>query len=412
MTSPPQSPQAAPQWRARAHSIADIEASLSRIWSDAAQEAEEAGLSQGERADARGDPHLAAHMDEARDVRVRTRTSVLTLVVVATRPETVDRAMDAVRLLASRHPSRAILLAPGDPDGPPTVDAQIYAACHLSDAGNSETCTEQILVRIGGELNQHLAATVAPLLIHDLPCVLWWPDDPPIGRPHFRQLREQSDRLLVDSGSFGGDGRKRLAALASIVAEDRTVVHDIGWMRLTLWRELFAGLFDHPLLTPELARVHSLRIDVARPSDTFRITKAATFAGWLSTMLDWDLDRPMEQRRGSDSLVGAFRQGRHEVKVEFRPVNTRGERTLRFPGHMVRVEMELGSARSPVRVRVTRHEDHLLATADWKGAQVTRRAGRLEPFGEAPYLAEALEATGADLIFERSLARATRLVGG
>jgi hypothetical protein len=64
-----------------------------------------------------------------------------------------------------------------------------------------------------------------------------------------------------------------------------------------------------------------------------------------------------------------------------------------------------------VRARVTRQADHLLATADWSGAEVSRRAGRLEPFGEAPYLAEALERAGPDRVLGRAIERAVHLLG-
>jgi hypothetical protein len=76
------------------------------------------------------------------------------------------------------------------------------------------------------------------------------------------------------------------------------------------------------------------------------------------------------------------------------------------------VELGLGRRGHEVRARVTRHADHLLATADWQGAQVARRAGRLEPFGDAPYVAEALDRSGADRIFEAALISAARLAGG
>lgn len=398
-------------WTARTDSVGGITSELSRIWSSAAVEVQAEGLSEAEREGVRGDPRLGGRLDASEDVRVRTRTSVLTLVVVAARPETAERTMDAINLLASRHPSRALIIAPGDPDGPATLDAQIFAECHPSQSSTSETCTEQILLKTGGEIVQHLTGVVAPLLIHDLPLVLWWPDDPPIGGRPFRELVEMCDRLLVDSGSFRDDGAKRLAALAAVVAEGRPVIHDIGWMRLTLWRELLAGLFDHPLLTPELPAIRSLRIDVARPGDVFRVTKAACFTGWLAAQLEWEITRPLEPKRGSESLFGTFRQGRHEVKVEFRPVGTGSDRTLRSPGSLARVELELGR-RAELRARVTRQADHLLATADWNGAQVSRRAGRLEPFGETAYLAEALDTSGPDRFFEAALGRATRLIGG
>jgi hypothetical protein len=323
----------------------------------------------------------------------------------------VDRAMDAINLLAGRHPSRAIVLAPGDPDGPPSIDAQIFAHCRLSERGEGETCTEQVLLRTGGEIVQHLTGVVAPLLIHDLPVVVWWPDDPPIGTRPFRELMEMCDRVLVDSGAFRDEGGRRLSALASVVAQGRPTVHDIGWMRLTLWRELLAGLFDHPLLLPELGNIRSLRIDVSRPGDAFRITKAACFAGWLAATLGWQIAEPMARSGEEGSLVGTFRHGRRRISVEFRPVSPGSDRTLRAAGSLTRVELDMSRAGHDLRARVTRQADHLLATGDWDGVHVTRRAGRLEPFGEGPFVAEALDVAAADHVFESALAQAARLVG-
>jgi glucose-6-phosphate dehydrogenase assembly protein OpcA len=400
------------RWTARARSVPEIERELARIWASAADEVSHASLDRASQAAVRGVPQMAPRLRDEGDVRVRTRTSVLTLVVVAPRPETAERAMDAINLLAGRHPSRALVVAPGDPDGPSTIDAHIFAQCHLSDRGVSETCTEQVLLRTGGEIDQHLPNVIAPLLIHDLPVVLWWPDDPPIGSHQFRDLLETCDRLLVDSGAFRDDGARRLSALGAVVAGRTPVVYDIGWMRLALWRELLAGLFDHPLLAPELASVRALRVDVARPGEVFRVAKAAEFVGWLADRLDWQLVRPLERTRGGDALTGTYRQGRHEVKVELRPASTAAERGgLRSTGSLTRVELELGG-RGQIRARVARQADHLLATADWRGAQVSRRAGRLEPFGEAPFLADALDAGGPDRLFEAALGRAARLLGG
>ncbi len=400
------------RWTARATSVRGIEAELSRIWSAAARESHEAHLSARARSLALGDPHLAGRLDVAGDVGVRMRTSVLTLVAVAQRPETSERALDAINMLATRHPSRTLLLCPGDPGGPSWMDAGIYAECRVAERSGAETCTEQIVVRTGGEIEQHLAGLVQPLLIHDLPVVLWWLDDPPIGRHRFGDLLAICDRLLVDSGSFGDGGNAHLAGLAAVCSAGRPVVHDIGWMRLTLWRELLAGLFEHPLLAPELAAGRTLRIDVLRPGDALRLTKAALFAGWLAATLGWVVVAPLAASRGGDTLVGTFRGERGAVRVEVRPVRHAGHTRLRSPGSLVRVELELGRRGHEVRARVTRQADHLLATADWSGAEVSRRAGRLEPFGEAPYLAEALERAGPDRLLGPAIERAVQLLAG
>jgi glucose-6-phosphate dehydrogenase assembly protein OpcA len=400
------------RWTARATSVAGIEQELARIWGTAAQESHEAHLSAKEVAAARGDPHLAGRLDEPGDVSVRMRTSVLTLVVVAERPETAERALDAVNELSSRHPSRALVIAPGDPDGPAWMDASIYAQCVISELSGAETCTEQILLKTGGEMDAHLAELVQPLLIHDLPVVLWWPDDPPVGRHRFLSLLRTCDRLLVDSGAFSGDGLARLTGLIDVCVAGNPIVHDIGWMRLTLWRELLAELFDHPLLAPELSAARTLRLDVLRPGAEVRLAKPALYAGWIASVLGWKVTEPLAAQRGRDSLVGAFRSARGEVVVEVRPVGPSHESGGRRAGSLARVELELGSRSKPVRARVTRHADHLLATADWAGAEVARRAGRREPFDEAPYIGEALDRAGQDQLLARAMMMAAQLLGG
>ena len=400
------------RWHVRATSISQCVEKLGEVWSAAADEATHTQLTAESRDAALADPRLAARMEAAQSVRVRTRTSVLTLVVLAPRPELSERALAAINALHQRHPSRAIVISPGDFDGPSHMDAHIYAECKLNDRSGAEMCTEQILIKTGGELSQHLARVVTPLLIHDLPVVLWWPDDPPFGSKQFTEVVGTADRLLVDSGSFNEDGGKRLAGLATVVSNGVSVT-DIGWLRLNLWRELLAGMFDHPLLVQELDHIKSVRIDVARPTSTLRVSKAAFYLGWLASRLGWEVARPLTRDKNDDDyLHGAFRRGRREIYVELRPVRATLDGAQRAAGSLVRVDIEAVRPRATVRARITRQQDHLLATADWNGAQVARRAGRLEPFDETPFIAEALDSPGLDRIFEGSLVRAVRLVSG
>jgi glucose-6-phosphate dehydrogenase assembly protein OpcA len=400
------------RWHLRARSITECVNQLSQVWTTAAENAESKNLTEEVMGTALGDPRLAGHLDSSRSVRVRTRTSVLTLIVVAPRPELSERALAAINALHQRHPSRAIVVSPTDFDGPSAMDAHIYAECTLSDRSGAEMCTEQILIKTGGELSQHLSRVVTPLLIHDLPVVLWWPDDPPFGSKQFSEVVGTSDRLLVDSGTFHEDSGAKLAGLATVVS-DGVAVSDIGWLRLTLWRELLAGLFDHPLLTPELQHIRRVRIDISRPTDTFRMSKAAFYCGWLASRLGWEVKDPLTRVEGGDGeMVGAFRDRRREIKVEIRPVRATLDGSQRAAGSLVRVDVEAERPRAIVRARITRQADHLLATADWNGAQVTRRAGQLEPFDETPFIAEALERPGLDRIFEGALIRAVRFASG
>ncbi|HKZ90609.1 MAG TPA: glucose-6-phosphate dehydrogenase assembly protein OpcA [Candidatus Limnocylindrales bacterium] len=400
------------RWYLHTDSIRGTTDALSRLWVRVAQEAGSGALLAGDtsRALARGDPRLAAGMrPDDEGMRVRTRTSVLTLVVVAPRPEVVKRAMSAVATLASRHPSRTIVLSPTDPDGPAAFDAHVYASCQLPERSSSEICTEEILIKLGGELAQHLSSTVAPLLIHDLPVVLWWPDDVPFGRPDFTELSTECDRLFVDSGHFRGNGLARLRGLADAVYGG-IVVHDVSWMRLMLWRELLASCFDHPLLVRELKHLQAIRVDVARPGAEVRLSRAALFVGWLMSRLRLGVVEPLRQGP-DDTWIAKLRSRRRDIAVRIRPVEVEVSGVARSAGSMVRAELEASCPEAHTVVNVTRQADHLLATADWNGASVSRRASQLERFEEVPYLAESLDRTSHERIFGQALEKAVTLIG-
>jgi hypothetical protein len=148
-------------------------------------------------------------------------------------------------------------------------------------------------------------------------------------------------------------------------------------------------------------------VDVARPGSVTRLTRAVLFIGWLGAMLDWQVEQPLQQAPDG-SYQGVLKSGRRQIPVELRPVGSTIDGPVRGTGSLVRVDLEASRVRTMLRVRVTRQSDHLLATADWNGAPVARRPARLEPFDETPFLAEALDRTGHDPVFELALERAVR----
>jgi glucose-6-phosphate dehydrogenase assembly protein OpcA len=188
------------------------------------------------------------------------------------------------------------------------------------------------------------------------------------------------------------------------------VVHDVSWLRLMLWRELLASCFDHPLLIRELKHLRSIHVDVARPGSDVRLSRAVLFVGWLMSRLRLRVEEPLQE--GPDgSWTATVRSGKRSIDIEIRPVEVGFSGAVRSNGSVVRVELEARRPDAHTQVNVTRQADHLLATADWNGASVTRRATQLEPFDEAPYLADSLDRTGHDRLFAQALENAVALVG-
>ncbi|MBA2373850.1 MAG: glucose-6-phosphate dehydrogenase assembly protein OpcA, partial [Chloroflexi bacterium] len=228
------------RWSSRARSIAEIETELARIWS-------------------RVDLTTTGEDDEPAR-RIAARTSVMNLVVIARNAEIGARSAATIQALTGRHPSRTLVVQSADPDGPSWLDARIEAHCVLPRDGAAETCAEMIHLTAGGEAGRHLAAIVAPLLVHDLPTTVWWPGEPPFTSAPARDVFAAADRLVVDASSWNGDGLARLTEMAGVPRATRLTISDFALVRQSRWREAIASIFDDPEFLPYLRSLRRIAV--------------------------------------------------------------------------------------------------------------------------------------------------------
>ena len=149
-------------------------------------------------------------------------------------------------------------------------------------AADVEMCTEQILIKTGGELSQHLARVVTPLLIHDLPVVLWWPDDPPFGT---RQFARSSASPTGCSSTRARSTRTAASAWPgwpTVVRERRRPSRTSAGCGWTLWRELLAGNVRPPAAGAGAGshQDHAHRRGATRPTLRLSRRRSSTWAGW------------------------------------------------------------------------------------------------------------------------------------
>src|SRR5512146_1966847 len=257
------------RWSARAHSIAEIESELARIW--ASQD-------------------LTADMGGAPGRHISARTSVMNLVVVARRPEIAERCAATIQALTGRHPSRTIVIGSADPDGPSWLDARVEAHCVLPREDAPETCAETIHVTCGGESGAHLAAIATPLIIHDLPVTVWWPGEPSLTSRPARDLLATADRLVVDGSTWSGDGLGRLRELAALQASSSLAISDFALVRQSRWREAIASIFDDPDFLPYLRSIRRIAVTYGTHDETCspgsaNLVKPIYHVGWIASRL-------------------------------------------------------------------------------------------------------------------------------
>lgn len=210
--------------------------------------------------------------------------------------EDADAEVQASAVLdevAIRHPSRAIL-AISRRAAEQRLEAWVSARCHMADTKSlKQICSEQITVRYDGEGTKELASVVSPLVINDLPVVLWWRANR-LDRGYLEPFSRFIDMLIVDS-LRAADARSFIKEMAGISSQTvRKPLFDLNWGRLIPWRRAIADAFSDaapPMSLPSLPGISKVVIAYASASAG---GSAAAFPvqpllllSWLSTRLGW-----------------------------------------------------------------------------------------------------------------------------
>jgi glucose-6-phosphate dehydrogenase assembly protein OpcA len=420
MTAGPVTPAAPPRpnepvlrWSSRAHSIEEVEQELARIWS-----ATNLGIDLND--------------DGVNDERhVAARTSVMNLVVIARRPEVGERSAAIIQRLTGRHPSRTTIVQPADPDGPSWVDAHVTAYCVMPRSDAPETCAETITLVCGGESGRHLGAVVAPLLIHDLPVTIWWPDEPPFGTAAANDLFSTANRLVVDGSTWHGTGVDHVRKMAGLLNRFPMAISDFAMVRQSRWREAIAAIFDIPDFRPYLRHLRRIAVTYGVRDEygieTANIVKPLYHAAWLGSRLGMEVARPLAPltagpgRRptsrstahgtplatAGNGLGATLHVDRTDVAVVIRPVLSE------MPtGTTLRVELLADWRGSELRADVTAEQDAVHVRVWQDGVHALERGFTAPRRNEVELLAEAIEAGGQDHVAMSSLAFAADMAGG
>ena len=393
------------RWSARAHTIAEIEGQLARIWST---------------------PNLTTTIDGAEGRHIAARTSVMNLVVVARRPEFAERCAATIQMLTGRHPSRTIVIQSADPDGPSWLDARIEAHCILPREDAPETCAETIHLVCGGESGRHLAAIATPLIVHDLPVTVWWPGEPPFTSPAALDLLAVADRLVVDASTWSGDGLARLRDMAALLDTSRLAVSDFALVRQSRWREAIASTFDDPDFLPYLRYIRRIAVtygthDETEPPGSTNLVKPIYHVGWLASRLGLSVVKPLaaaDRGRGASSasktragagrgLTATLSDGRGDIAVVVRPV------TSTMPsGTTLRVEILAERRGSELRTDVTAEAETVHVRVWQDGVEVLGRRFRAPRRTDVDLLAEAIELGRPEPVATGALRAAAAIAGG
>ncbi len=250
-----------------------------------------------------------------------------------------------LRHVGRYHASRMVVLA-HEPKRE-SLDARVLIAIDApAGPGELALIRETVVVELGDHHLDDLLTIADPLVVTDLPTLLWSPHG---HQEVIEQLLPLAQAILLDSveETDPQEALQRANALS-----DEAYVVDLAWLRGTPWRERLAASFDQPPRRRELRTITALHVR-HHPAST---AAALLLAGWLASRLGW---QPAPLLAHSGSLAGKARSSREEVALRLQAAPQ-----LSVPG-LESVAIETASGRN---LRLTRGEGGLRAhTRDERG---------------------------------------------
>jgi hypothetical protein len=229
------------------------------------------------------------------------------------------------------HASRTIVLA-YEPRRERLDGRVMVASENPSAPGELALLRETVVVELGERHLDDLLTIADPLVVPDLPTLLWSPHG---HHEIVADLLPLAQAILLDSVDEPEPAEALQRACA--LSEDAYVV-DLAWLRSTPWRERLAGAFDPPGLRRELRTITGVTVR-HHPAST---VAAMLLVGWLASRLDWRAGALVAH---GDALVGKYHAARQdiEVRLEVAPAQ-------RVPG----LEGLVLETASGLRLRLTR----------------------------------------------------------
>jgi glucose-6-phosphate dehydrogenase assembly protein OpcA len=195
------------------------------------------------------------------------RACAMTLVVIVEDDSDALQVRQTLGILMHAHPSRAIVLRASEGAG---LDARVFAECWMPFGRNQQICSEGIEMTADAANLGEVAHLLIPLLVPDLPVVLWCRGGRFFSSRYFDPLFPVAQKIIVDS-SHAANAKGAVAVLKEFRSRGRRV-SDLAWTRLTGWREALAMSCEESLKSSK-----SAQIEYAGPLST----SVLYFARWI-----------------------------------------------------------------------------------------------------------------------------------
>jgi glucose-6-phosphate dehydrogenase assembly protein OpcA len=341
------------------------------------------------------------------------RARVLNLLVHVDSEAELKNVCGMISDITAAHPCRAIVMMGDAAGADEDIEVFVSLQCRPSAAATDRQLRcEQVTLEAHGRFAVELPSAATPLIIPDLPSILWWKGDVEFDDPVFRNLSRAVDRVVFDSANFN-EVHHDLLGFVDFIDRQRATdarLSDLNWTRHAAWRSLIAAFFDAPENRAQLDRIDRVTIDCARPATTSDEAppQGLVLAGWLASCLDWKIGPDSKLNRKADSWRIEISEGDQKIQIEWRLVDHASSTSC----EIVRVELACDAAAEPVHFSIELSEDGKYLGTAATGEDVIHAPRVLNcPNQDTAHLLTAeLNAGGQDLLLERSVRAAAEMV--
>ncbi len=259
------------------------------------------------------------------------RTATMTVVVFFEDAAIGALARDRIHLLASKHPSRVLVL-----------DAAQDATLSRVETG------DWIEIGVKGRDGATMHSAAQTLRLPEAPVVLLWIACGIGSDPRFAAMLGDEVELIVYNSSLLDDESAALCELAEYVADHPDVhIADIAYLRLSPWQESVAVLFDGSA-GQELSDLRSVEITCGSKPEGYYLL------GWLASRLRWTphSNARLTNRRDEAIEYTIRREGepRRVARVALRSSRSEFVAEVDDQAETIRLSVT-GSSKHPLRYR-------------------------------------------------------------
>lgn len=328
------------------------------------------------------------------------RTSLANMVVLAEDDETAAQASRVIEDLAAHHPSRALIVIARPSEDESRIETSLAAHCHLAPGLDQHVCCEEVTLHVSGRAAFHLHSIIVPLLIPDLPVVVWWTGPLPAESHLIEELCGLADHFVVDSSRFTDLGD--LSRMREVAALHDCAIGDLNYERLRSWRDLVERHTGAGGLGEWISSVKSAEIRFTQQAKQTP-AQAILFLAWLAVHCGWELDSATAG--GSNRLT--LRQDKREIPVYLEPVKYDGVDR----GWLVSIKLAFERDGEAALLSVSRTGDPLLITVRTELPDGVREEHvRIEACDSQTVLMHQLDTAPHDPEFVRLLIAAAPLI--